>query len=283
MINCLSPEILARAESLGPAEIDWMFLETCFWSHSDEDRFHRSTLVVSCVPTSSIGAWLVPMADEWRGVTSRHGRCPADAGPGWLERTGAHDGGIEFGVVFARASEGLDAQALDGLMARMKADGVRHIVLVCADPDVREAVRQADSFVVGSVQTDVTTAGVMADILHNIVQAPATLNCFDFEDLAPPLGTARRPAVIAEALHRFDHATIEFLGPQDQAAFDEARLVALLPTLGRYRLSQVAGLVSATRALLRDREVELTYGAPACGFHASWNSMRFALVRYLCM
>ncbi len=284
MIDCLSREIHARATPLGAGEVDWMLLETTFWSRQpEEERFYRSTLIVSGVASSPVGACLVPLADEWRGVTCRYGRSKPDPDEGWLATTGAHDGAIEFGVVYAEPSDAFPAEALDRLMARMKADGVRHVVLVCADLSLRQALRNADSFIVGSAETDMATAGVVADILHNLVQAPATLNCFDFEDLSPPIGSADRPAIVAEALHKWNSGEIDFVGPEDEAAFDSARFVALLPTLGRTQIRQLLGLLEIVRTRLEAREVEVSYAAPRYGFHATWNSARVIPVRFLCM
>ena len=283
MIDCLSPEIHARATPLAVSEVDWMLLETTFRSRQTEERFFCSTLIVSCVATSPVGACLVPLADEWRSVVCRYGRSRPDPDAGWLETTGAHDGSIDFGVVYAANSEAFPAEAVDGLLARMKDGGVRHVVLVCPDIALREALRNADSFIVGSVETDMTTAGVVADILHNVVQAPASLNCFDFEDLCPPIGTASRPAIVAEALYKWSSGEIGFVGPEDAAAFDDASRVAVLPTLGRYRMWQLIELMNVVRAGLESRGAELVYSAPWYGFHASWNSTRVVLVRFLCM
>jgi hypothetical protein len=260
MRNCLDPAVLARAEPLAAGQIDWMLLETDFWPlHGDDEHSRHATIVLSCDAASPVGAGISSMSDESHGLSCRYGRGDATTVRPWLDMC------LDFGVLYARRSGGLAAQNVDSLVARMKADGVGHVIVVSPDEALRRSLPHADSWIIGSVRTDITTAGVVAAILQNIVHAPATLNCLDFYDLDPPFGRPDAPAVLAEAVHLWDSDRIEFLGPADEAAFRAAGHVALLPVPGAMRLRQVTRLVDIVKAKLGERTECFSWGAALHG------------------
>ncbi len=271
------PASSARRAPLADGEVDWMLLETAYWPCTPGDQpSTAATLLVSCHAAAPVGALLAPMPDVSRGIRCCRGRGAAATASPWASRL------VEFAVVYARATGGLDVLAVDALLARMKVEGVRHVVVVSPDLALRRALRHADSWVVGSAQTDLLTAGVLADVLHNVVMAPAMWNCLDFHDLDPPIGTPDAPGVLAEALHHWGSDTIEFVQAVDEAAFRSAGSVALLPLPGPPGLQQLVRLVRAVRARLSEGTAGFAYGSPRADFHASWQSTRVTLVRFLC-
>ncbi len=272
-----NPAWNALREPLADGQVDWMLLETTTWPRTpDVEAYTAATLLLSCHAAAPVGSLLAPMADERRGVACGQGRGLAASVSPWASRV------VDIAVVYARATGGLDAQAIDSLVARMKAGGVRHVFVVSPDVSLRRAIVHADSWVVGSDRTNLATAGVLADVLHHVVMAPAMWNCLDFFDLDPPIGTPDVPAVLAEALHRWGSETIEFVQAADEAAFREAGFLTLLPLPGPAPLQQVASLVRAVRARMSGRTTGFAYGSPMADFHASWQSTRVTLVRLLC-
>ena len=277
MKDARNPAWDALRAPLADGEVDWMLLETTYWPCTPDDEIcTAATLLVSCHAAAPVGALLAPMPDERQGVACSRGRGPAATVSPWASRV------VDFAIVYARATGGLEAQAVDALAARMKAEGVRHVFVVSPDVSLRRALTHVDAWVVGSARTDLLTAGVLADVLHNVVMAPAMLNCLDFYDLDPPIGTPDAPGVLAEALHRWGSDTIEFVEAADEAAFRGAGFVTLLPLPGAARLQQITGLVRAVRAQLSECTSGFSYGAPTAAFHASWQSTRVTLVRFLC-
>ena len=278
MKDCRNPEFDARSAPLAAGDIDWMLLETTFWLHGFGGGVETgATLIVSCAPVAPVGGHLASMTDERLAVTCTYGRGNALGARPWRDRI------VEFGVVHVRKGAGLPVQAIDDLLARMKAEGVRHLAVVCADAGVRRALRHADSFVAGSERTDITTSGIVADLLHHVVLAPATRNCLDIHDLDPPLGTADAPAVVAEAVHRWGSTELAFVGDADARAFARARLVGLMIQPGAAPMRQVTGLVRALQSRIGDRDVTLAWGAPLALFNPAWQSTRVTLVRLLCV
>lgn len=278
MRNRLDPAVLARAEPLAAGQIDWMLLETAFWPmHGDEDHATHATIVLSCDSVSPVGAGLAAMSDEPHGLSCHYGRGDAATARPWSGRR------VDFGVLYARRGSSFPPPAMADLVARMKADGVGHVIVISPDEALRHALMHADSWIIGSVRTDIATAGTVASILQDILQAPAMLNCLDFDDLEPPLGSPGAPAVLVEAWHVWDSDRIDFLEAGDEAPFRAADRVALLPVPGAMRLRQVTRLVDLVKARLGERSSRFAWGVALHGFNPCWQSPRATLVRLLCM
>lgn len=277
MKDCTNPALAARFQPLAAGELDWICMETTCWPRDGAADVCRSaTLLVSFDPAAPAGG-LALTGDEDRGVHCHRGRGDLLAMRPWASRR------VEFAVLYVRGSVDGAASRANALAAEMKREGVGHVSLVCADARTRRAVPRADSFIVGSVGADLCTAAVVADMLHNVLLAPAMLNCLDIDDLPGPIGSADHPAVVAEALHRWHGAAFEFVDAADEAAFQGARGISLMLPPSDAQVREVATLVTVVRDRLAGRDVHFTFGAPRQSFHPTGRSTRVALVRLLCM
>jgi hypothetical protein len=280
MMNARHLEHRLRIEPLGATEVDWMLLETAFWSRQvSEPPDWCSTLLVSCSTRSVIGRELAITANHEHGMTCAYGRTDLSSAGHWLVRTGVRNSYIEHAVVFVDDSSRIEA---DTLVRSLKSNGVERVFVVCGDATLRESVTQADGFVVGSVATDLTTAAMLTDIVHDAVQAPAKMKPVDAEDLFACVGSARSPGVLAEGIWRRMPFGFEFMSPADQASFEDAVAVFVHPVLGRYSISELGLLTNDVVGRAKRPDVAFVLSWPDHGFSVAWNSPRAALVRMLC-
>lgn len=286
MMDCRHPDLHRQSEPLSPNEIDWMLLETALWSRDPEehteDPLYCATLLLSCSQVSSVGQLLARSGNESHHQTCTYGKTSPSKAADWAGLTGAHNRSIEQAIMFADESTRLTGSDVDGLVRTMKAGGIESVIVVCADAGMRTCIASADGFVVGSVRTDLETAAMLADIVHNGLYAPARILCVDRDDLSGVLGTAQTPSVLAEAVWHLEPFRFDFMADADRAAVENAEAVLVSPVLGSYRLAQLSQLRGELLARLQHDEVGFACNWPMHGFQFAWNSPRAALVRMLC-
>ncbi len=286
MMNCLGPDLRRQSDPLAPNEVDWLLLETSYWpndlEHSADGPHYCATLLLSCSQAASVGQTLARSANDAHQMTCTYGKTHLSTSCNWIHRAGASNRTIEHAVLYADDSAGLSGSDVDGLVRSLKADGVESVIVVCGDAKTRVGIPSADAFVIGSVQTDITTAAMLTDIVHNGLYAPARITCPDREDLQNTLGTAQTPSVLAEALWQPEPFRFEFMADTDRVAFETAGAVFVHPALGLYRFGQLSQMRHELLALRRRDPVDDVFSWPMHGFQFAWNSPRAALVRLLC-
>ncbi len=286
MMDCRHPDLRRQSEPLQPNEVDWMLLETTLWPGHGEGHpsgpVHCATLLLSCSRTQCVGQRLACSDNQAHHQTCTYARgswSSIDAGTftaGSPTRTPSH------AIVFADEHGGLSAQEVDGLVRVMKDAGIQTVIVVCADAHVRDGIPHADAFVVGSVRTDLETAAMLTDIVHNGLNAPARILCVDDDDLQGVLGTARAPSILAEGLWHLEPHRFDFMAEADAIAFETASAVLASPILGSYRISELSQLRRDILTRLRRDDIPVAFNWPMHGFQFASNSPRAALVRLLC-
>lgn len=276
------PDIRMRYRSPSRGGVDWVLLESAFWVCEDEGMESCATLLVSCAHGPNICGVLGVPADNGRQTFGKHGRCDFDPGLDWRKACGTSSI-IEFAVVYVDECATLSPQAIGELVQSLKGTGATAVVVVCPDFAMRQAILGADGFVVGSVETTIRTAGMLAQLICNVVQAPATGACVDGYELKAALcGTALAPSVLAEAIWRWQPIRVAWLDPADMAAVTSAELVVIDPGLLHTHLADGAELGRYIRTLNPAEGIDVLLGAAFGGFRISCDSPRAALIRLLC-
>jgi hypothetical protein len=286
MIDFRHRDLHRQSEPLAPNEVDWMLLETALWPNDvegrPEDPIYCATLLLSCSPEAPIGQRLARSGNQAHHQTCTYGRTLLSSTRDWIRLTGVHNRTIEQAVLFTDETNGLTGGDVDALVQSLKAAGVESVIVVCADARTRAGIASADGFVVGSVRTDLETAAMLTDIVHNGLYAPAKILCVDRDDLQGVLGSAQAPSILAEGVWHLYPFRFDFLADADRVAVETAGAVLVSPVLGSYRIAKLSQLRRDLLTRLRDNDVEVVCNWPMHGFQFAWNSPRAALLRLLC-
>jgi hypothetical protein len=279
----LHPEIWARRSDIRAGEIDWMLLESKFWEGEGQDMVSCSTLLISCAHAPSTCGTLGVLADNGRQTYSKYGRTNFHPEVNWGEACST-ESVIEFAVVYVDEQSTLTLHQVGQLIQSLKDSAVCFVTVVCPDAAIRRAIANADAFVVGSVETTIHTAGILAQLVCAVTQSPAMYNCIDATDIASVLcGSADTPNVLAEAIWLRKPVRIKWLASADLQAMASSQAVIVDPGLIHAGLADWSDLRRHLHTLNPSEEFELLVGGACGGGFQFWcGSRRATLIRMLC-
>lgn len=279
--DCRHSSLRSRDRDLSAGELDWVLLETPLWAAADEDMDAYSALLVSCSRAPNFCGLLQAPGDNGQ-TFSKYGRDVFRPGMDWKVAC-ATNSVIEFAVIYVDKRSTMPPHEVGQLIQSLKGAGVVIVAVVCPDLATRQALPAADAFVIGSTETTIRTAGMLAQLVCNVVQAPTTATCVDVYDLQLALrGTAELPCILAEAIWRLKPFRLEWLDSADLNAFISAQEIVLDPGPVHTQLADRAELRRHLRALSHVEDFGLIPGGAYGGFRISCDSPRVALVRLLC-
>jgi hypothetical protein len=177
---------------------------------------------------------------------------------------------VEPGVV-------VPSRLVDDIAAVFQA-AAHTMAVVVADIQPVPLSRRVNGFVRGAITTSLTTA-INTFLLFDALNAPDTLTCLDWEDVAACLGTHDVPAVLCEGTWSSGLGELLFASSADAGAVTtcDALTVNVLASMKRHDL---VALVNRIRSLALSKNV--TYQAPLNWIACPLGSSSMVPVSILC-